>query len=136
MRTERQKEQRLKYEQSEKGKLAKRKHDAAYKASGKRAETDRRRALRPISEARANAKAIYQFKRRSAEKEMDEFSEFVLREARQLCKLRKRMTGFDWHIDHIQPVSRGGTAHYTNLQVVPALWNRQKYNLHSNKYFN
>lgn len=135
MRTEQQKEQRLKYERSEKGKIAKRRHEAAYKASGKRAETEQRRALRPMSEARVSARAIYQIKRRSAEKESDVFSDFVLREARYLCKLRKQMTGIEWHIDHIQPVSKGGTSHYTNLQVVPALWNQQKSNLHSDRYF-
>jgi 5-methylcytosine-specific restriction endonuclease McrA len=36
-----------------------------------------------------------------------------------------------FHVDHIIPVSKGGTHSPENLQIVPAKWNLQKGNRHS-----
>lgn len=66
---------------------------------------------------------------------LDDFSKFVLREAVHLRKLREVSTGFKWHVDHIHPVSKGGVGAFDNIQVVPALWNRQKSNKHSERFF-
>ena len=128
MRTEKQKESRRKYDASAKGKAAKKRHDAAYVVSGGRAKTEIKRNSKPITEARKIARLAYQLKRRSGEKELGSFDKFVLSEAVSLARLRKKATGFEWHVDHIYPVSKGGLSTHNNIQVVPALWNRQKSN--------
>jgi len=124
-----------KYYASEKGKAQKRKEAKAYVLSGGRAEAEKRRAAKPISEARKMARLKYQLMRSSSEKQLGEFDAFVLGEAVRLCKLRTQHTGRAWHVDHIVPVSKGGTSVANNLQVVPALWNRKKSNKHSERFF-
>ena len=128
-------EVKRKYYSSEKGKAQKRKEDQAYALSGGRAKSDKRRAEKPISEARKLAKLRYQLMRSSKEKQLGEFDSFVLAEAVRLCKTRTQRTGRPWHVDHIFPISKGGTSSANNLQVVPALWNRQKSNKHSERFF-
>ena len=68
-------------------------------------------------------------------KHLDDFDRFCIIEARSLCKLRESLTGIKWHIDHIVPVSKGGSSGCHNLQVVPAKWNQSKSNKHTNLYF-
>lgn len=115
-------------------------------ASGKRAVTEAKRANKPISEARkaartrwARANNVYwaasRAKRRDLEKALSEDDFWVLQEAVALAKLRAEMLGGAWHVDHVVPVSKGGTAEPNNLQVVPARWNRQKSNKHSEWFF-
>lgn len=135
MRTEKQKESRRKYDASAKGKAAKKRHDAAYVVSGGRAKTEIKRNSKPITEARKIARLAYQLKRRSGEKELGSFDKFVLSEAVSLARLRKKATGFEWHVDHIYPVSKGGLSTHNNIQVVPALWNRQKSNAFTERFF-
>ena len=135
MRSERQKEVRRKYEQSEKGKTAKRRHEAAYVASGGRAKAEARRATRPLSEARLKARQAYAHLKRSADTVVSELDRFVLSEAISLMRLRKKMLGTEWHVDHITPVSKGGLSTHDNLQVVPGLWNRKKSNKHTERFF-
>ena len=146
MRTQAQKESRRKYE-VEKGKSAKRRHEAAYKASGGRAKAEQRRSEKPVSPARKIARlkwakankdyftASRSF-RRSLIQELSDFDRFVLLEAVSLARLREQIVGGQWHVDHIIPVSKGGTSRATNLQVVPAEWNRRKSNVHTNRFFN
>jgi hypothetical protein len=146
MRTEAQKASRLKYEQSEKGRAAKKRHEATYAASGGRAITESRRAEKPVSEARKAARKRWseancdywtaqQSKRRTLSRELsvDEF--WVLQEAVLLARMREKIVGGKWHVDHIIPVSKGGTSEPSNLQVVPADWNRKKSNKHSERFF-
>ena len=134
-RNEKQKEARRKYEASEKGKAAKKRHDATYIASGKRAITEAKREAKPLSEARKQAKLRYQLMRRSGEKVLSSFDTWVLEEAVKLTKLRKQICGGEWHVDHIIPVSKGGLCTHDNLQVVPAYWNRSKSNKHTGRFF-
>ena len=128
-------EAKRRYYSSEKGKAMKRKEEAAYKASGGRAAAEKRRSERGLSEARKEVKLKYQLMRRANEKTLDEFDSFVLREAVRLCKSREAVFNFPWHVDHIIPVSQGGSSAHSNIQVVPASWNRTKSNKHSQRFF-
>ena len=103
--------------------------------SGGRAKSEQKRAAVPVSEPRKQARLRYQLKRRANEKSLDELSTFVLAEAVSLVRLRNKLGFSKWHVDHVIPVSRGGTSSYDNLQVVPAHWNQSKSNKHNGKFF-
>lgn len=133
--SESQKAAKQKYYSSEKGKAQKRKEDAAYIASGKRALVEAKRGAKPLSEARKQARLRYQLMRRSGERVLDAFDAWVLKEAVELAQLRKQICGGEWHVDHIIPVSKGGQCTHDNLQVVPAFWNRSKSNKHTGRFF-
>ena len=47
----------------------------------------------------------------------------------------KKTTGYNWEVDHIVPLSKGGLHKLSNLQVVPAEWNAKKNNLNSDTYW-
>lgn len=102
----------------------------------------------PVSPARKKAKALWEktkkgklyravtrIKRKALLQNLTELDKFCLEEAYRLCKLREEQTNMKWEIDHIVPVSKGGTNKYYNIQVVPAVWNRRKYNKNAKKYF-
>lgn len=76
----------------------------------------------------------YQKKYRQLLKECSEFDLFVLEEAKALSKLRAKTTGIKWSIDHIVPISKGGTHEYKNIQVVPLRWNQGKYNKEGSRF--
>jgi hypothetical protein len=73
--------------------------------------------------------------RRTLEKEMTPFDVFTFNEAYDVRVRREKLFGFKWHIDHIIPVTKGGTNTYTNIQVVPASWNARKGNKHAENFF-
>ena len=128
-------EAKRKYYDSEKGKASKQREEAAYKASGKRRLSELRRAQNPLSEARLQARLRYQHKKRASMKSMGELDKFVLTEAIDLMRLRKKLLGTSWHVDHIKPIAKGGLTTHDNLQVVPALWNRRKSDKHQQRFF-
>jgi len=146
VRSEAQKEARKRYEDSDKGRQARKRHEATYVASGKRAVVEAKRSLKPVSSARLVARkkwadankpyfAASRSLRRALFKEATDFDRFVFIQAAELAVLRKSVTGGVWHVDHIIPVSRGGTSAATNLQVVPASWNWRKSNKHTERFF-
>ena len=139
-------ESKRRYYATEQGKAQKRKEDAAFIASGGRAKAEARRAAKPISEARKTVRARWaarnpeyataaRSRRRTLEKKLDPFEFWFLQEAVSLARLRERLVGGKWHVDHIVPVSKGGDSRPDNLQVVPATWNRRKSNVHAERFF-
>jgi hypothetical protein len=139
-------ESKRRYYATEHGKAQKRKEDAAFAASGGRAVVEARRAAKPVSDARKAARAKWAANnqeyftamrsyRRTLEKVLDPFEFWVLQEAVSLARLRERLVGGQWHVDHIVPVSKGGDSRPDNLQVVPATWNRRKSNVHAERFF-
>ncbi len=133
------------YSATEHGKAQKRKEEAAYVASGGRAKADAKRAFKPVSDARKAARAKWAANnqeyftamrsyRRTLQKKLEPFEFWVLQEAVSLARLRERLVGGQWHVDHIVPVSKGGDSRPDNLQVVPATWNRRKSNVHAERF--
>jgi hypothetical protein len=123
------------YYSSPKGKLQKKKEELSYVKTGGRGKSEARRSQKPISEARKIVRVKYAMLKRSADKHLSELDIFVMSEAIVLAKLRKKLLGTKWHVDHIIPISKGGNNKYDNIQVVPALWNRQKSNKHQEHFF-
>jgi hypothetical protein len=134
------------YYATPKGKAQKAKEDAAFVASGKRAAVEARRAEKPVSAARkearkrwAKANTVYRhaqtLKRRAEVRRLSAFDFWVLQEAVSLARQREALVGGKWHVDHVQPVAKGGTSEHHNIQVVPAAWNRRKSDKHANRLF-
>ena len=46
-----------------------------------------------------------------------------------------KCVGIKFHVDHIIPLSLGGSHHQSNLQWVPYMWNLSKHNRESGKIF-
>jgi hypothetical protein len=82
--------------------------------------------------ANKDKRRVYEANRRAlkfrATIRLTELDKFVIEEIYNLAKVRTEQIGFDWHVDHIIPLSKGGLHKPTNLQVVPATWNLQKNN--------
>jgi hypothetical protein len=128
--------QKQEYYKTEAGKACKKREEQAYKANGKREAAEKRRAERPLSEARKLSKVRYYIRKAASAMKLDEFDKFVIDEAHRLARLREKVTNIkSWHIDHIIPVSLNGLSDYSNLQVVPAKWNQSKGNKHANRFF-
>ena len=93
------------------------KYSPIYKA--KSAEANARRRLLKL-----NAEAIM------TEAEKENYTNLVV--------IRDNATalfGYDWHIDHVIPLTKGGTNAVDNLEVVPALWNLAKNNRNSDSFW-
>lgn len=140
------KEAKRKYRATAKGKAQKKKEDAAYAASGGRAVVEAKRSLVPVSTARKAARARWalanvayftavRLRRRSLVKQLSSEDFWVLQEAVKLARLREKVVGGKWHVDHVIPVSKGGMSTPDNIQVVPAAWNRRKSNVHTERFF-
>jgi hypothetical protein len=65
---------------------------------------------------------------------LTELDKFVIEEMYNLAQLREKQTGFQWHVDHIVPLTKGGLHKPTNLQVVPGVWNLSKGNRSEDKW--
>lgn len=81
----------------------------------------------------------YAAKRRTQTNFYNDFDDFVFEEAVLLCDLRKKATGFAWHVDHIVPINHKqacGLHTASNFQVVPASWNFKKGNRNMDEFWN
>ena len=59
----------------------------------------------------------------------DELTKFVTSEAHELRKLRNKLTGFEWHVDHIAPLKGKnicGLHIWSNFHVIPKVVNLRK----------
>jgi len=56
-------------------------------------------------------------------------------EVYQIAQEASITTGYDWHVDHIVPLSKSGLHTLNNLQVVPATWNLEKNNNNCDRYW-
>jgi len=65
---------------------------------------------------------------------LTELDKFVIDEMYNLAQTRTEQIGFDWHVDHIKPLTKGGLHKPTNLQVVPGSWNLAKGNRSEDKW--
>ena len=67
---------------------------------------------------------MYQLRKSNALKDLTE-AEI---EKIKLYYQKGKELGPDWHIDHINPLSKGGKHHPDNLQIIPKAENLKKYN--------
>lgn len=69
---------------------------------------------------------------------IDELTKFAFGEAYDLCRIREKLVGGSWSIDHIIPLRHKdacGLHVAANFQVVPQLWNSSKSNRNMLRYF-
>ena len=95
---------------------------------------------RKTSKGRRAVLLEYTTKRRMSlmQQTLTELDDLVQKEAVHLCELRKKVTGIDWHVDHIVPLHHKqacGLHNAFNLQVVPGSWNISKGNRNMDIYF-
>jgi len=89
-----------------------------------------------LNKARENANlANYRATKFRATVYMSPAMKRKLAEVYQIAQEASITTGYDWHVDHIVPLSKGGLHTLNNLQVVPATWNLEKNNNNCDRYW-
>lgn len=82
---------------------------------------------------RSNINALQAQRRASKLQAMPRWAnEFFIKEIYALAKLRTKVMGYEWHVDHIVPLKSEtvcGLHVEHNLRVVPAVINRAKSNV-------
>ena len=110
-----------------------------YKADWKKRNREQHLAQgKEYKKANKDKYSAYEAKRRAlkfrATIRLTELDKFVISEMYNLAQLRTEQTGFQWHVDHIVPLTKGGLHKPTNLQVVPGVWNLSKGNRSEDKW--
>lgn len=88
--------------------------------------------------ARKLAAARYLERRQKQTGVFSELDEFAFKEGRELARLRTKMLGVRWEVDHIIPFNyalASGLHNGYNLQCVPGLWNKWKGNRSMQKFW-
>jgi hypothetical protein len=109
--------------------LRRKKREYHANPANKAAKAAKKRAL-------AHVYLSYEQKRRASAAQAvpgwyGELDEFVIREAAELCKLRKRATGIGWQVDHLIALLckvACGLHCASNIQVIPRTLNARKNN--------
>lgn len=108
---------------------------AAYKAAWNAAHPEARRAKRrewaALNKDKINAKTAERHAKKVSATPPSWANRFYIREAFALAKLRERICGGQWHVDHIVPLRArlvSGLHWETNLRVISAAVNVRKHN--------
>jgi 5-methylcytosine-specific restriction endonuclease McrA len=83
---------------------------------------------------RARMKALLRCTRAKQARFSDELTLFVTKEAHTLRILRNKITGIEWHVDHVVPLKGklvSGLHIWSNLAVIPKVDNLRKGNKNS-----
>ena len=79
--------------------------------------------------------AQYRAKKFNATVYMTDKEKKKIEELYQIAQDATKLFGCGWEVDHIVPLNKGGLHKLTNLQVVPAIWNRVKGDRSSDLYW-
>ena len=123
---------KARYEANREKELAKSK--AWYEANRKKVKEYGKAYRKANKDKRTNLEARRRALKFRATIRLTELDKFVIDEMYELAKIRTEQTGFDWHVDHNKPLTKGGLHKPTNLQVVPATWNLAKGNRSEDKW--
>ena len=104
-------------------------YSAAYRRDNREDLLEKKRAYlqKTLAKHNARAKAYKHKKRQEYNKLPKEERKCVVRFYEATQRISKCL-GISFHVDHIQPMSKGGVHNPTNLQIVPAKWNISKCN--------
>lgn len=75
-------------------------------------------------ETKAACNATYRARVREADNPNPNYTNVIFKRLRIYAEILEG----DWHVDHIQPLSRGGSHSPENLQLIPAIENLRKSN--------
>lgn len=118
---------------SEWAKANREKHKAKCKIWANKNRSKVRASVRKWDSANRHVKQMHLVERRRATGKATPSwnNEFFMSEAYHLARLRTKVMGFKWHVDHIVPLQSKivcGLHVHNNLQVVPAFANLSKGN--------
>ena len=80
-------------------------------------------------------KAFYNAKKFGATIYMTKEDKAKIAELYTIAKDATKLFGYNWEVDHIIPLNKGGLHKLSNLQVVPESWNRAKGDRNSDVYW-
>jgi len=130
-RTEKRKVWTINYQQTDAYKA----YQDAYKKEGKRAKVQSRYKKSDKGKAKNN---VYLSQRRVKERgffsKMTQDEKLLLKRFYEWRVRIQKKLGIKFNVDHIIPLSVGGTHHPSNLQVVPAKWNQSKHNRNTDRW--
>ena len=110
------------------------KSKAYYEANRKKVKEYGKAYRKANKDKRTNLEARRRALKFRATIRLTKLDKFVIDEMYELSKIRTEQTGYQWHVDHIMPLTKGGLHKPTNLQVVPGSWNLSKGNRNCDTY--
>lgn len=97
------------------------------------AEQKKQYYLKNKQKIQESKRKLYEERKKRAVNFDEELLSLAYNEAKRLAKLRTKITGITWSVDHIIPLKGenvSGLHVWNNLQVIPLTINKQKYNKH------